>query len=288
MWCVPRRVGGDELSDVHATQPLAIHRGAAGGLAALASLQTALTYTMHVLHLKLLLCIGTQLELRQRNREASLAAIRKVITSCYILAVDGAHSAPCNLHERACRQRRTAETRMGRLPRQTAASSQVWPRSETARSNGAARASPDTALLSPSGKQKKARAVTLEEEASLLKFYQTKMQVRGAQGQGSRLSGALSPKRRGAKEAGNTACSQQRSIQQALRHRGAGDTACWQQRSMRPSLGIMLMLMCVHLRLSAVPMHVATCQRPATRKLVGDFMAWQVLSPHCCPSVKAL
>jgi len=47
---------------------------------------------------------------------------------------------------------------------------------------------------------------------------------------------------------------------------------------MRPSLGIMLMLMCVHLRLSAVPMHVATCQRPATRMLVGDFMARQVLS----------
>ncbi len=102
---------------------------------------------------------------------------------------------------------------MGRLPRQTAASSQVCPRSETARSDGAARASPDTALLSASGKQKKARAVTLEKEASLLKFYQTKMQVRGAQGQGSRLSGALSPKRRGAKEAGNTACSQQRSMQ---------------------------------------------------------------------------
>ena len=32
-------------------------------------------------------------------------------------------------------------------------------------------------MLGPVGKQKKARAVTLEEEAALLKFYQSKMQV---------------------------------------------------------------------------------------------------------------
>ncbi len=64
----------------------------------LAPLQTTLTCTMHALHLNMLLCIGSQLELRQKNREASLAAINKVGTSCYILAV-----AAVSLHHKLAR-----------------------------------------------------------------------------------------------------------------------------------------------------------------------------------------
>jgi hypothetical protein len=129
---------------------------------------------------------------------------------------------------------------MGRLLTRTAASSQVCLRSELAWSDGAASASPDTALLSLSGKQKKARAVTLEEEAALLKFYQTKMQVRGTGGRGYRLLGALSlPSAAAPREQAVLRASSRTACNQALGHYADADE---------------------DVPLAAVLMHVATCQ----------------------------